>query len=50
MKAMTRRLTAEEFAEVADYMWMLGIREGFVQELSSAEGGYVPDFDGTGVE
>ena len=45
-----RRLREEEFREVADYMLMLGIRDGFMQELSSAEGEYVPAFDGTGVE
>jgi putative pyruvate formate lyase activating enzyme len=45
-----RRLRAEEFREVADYLYMLGIRSGYVQELSSAEGEYVPAFDGTGVE
>jgi len=45
-----RRLREEEFQEVADYMYMLGIRSGYVQELSSAEGEYVPAFDGTGVQ
>ena len=45
-----RRLTEAEFREVSDYMYMLGIRRGYVQELSSAEGEYVPPFDGTGVE
>ena len=45
-----RRLTGEEFREVSDYMYMLGIRAGYVQELSSAEGEYVPPFDGTGLE
>ncbi len=45
-----RRLREEEWREVADYLYMLGIRSGYVQELSSAEGEYVPSFDGTGVE
>lgn len=45
----SRRLTEAEFREVADYMYMLGIRDGYVQELSSAEGEYVPAFDGTGL-
>ncbi len=44
-----RRLTEEEFREVADYLYMLDIRDGYVQELSSAEGEYVPAFDGTGL-
>ena len=45
-----RRLREEEWQEVADYLYMLGIRSGYIQELSSAEGTYVPAFDGTGVE
>ena len=45
-----RRLREEEWREVADYLYMLGINSGYVQELSSAEGEYVPAFDGTGVE
>ncbi len=45
-----RRLREEEWREVADYLYMLGIRGGYIQELSSAEGEYVPAFDGTGVE
>ena len=44
-----RRLTPEEFSEVSDYMYMLGIRDGYVQELSSAGSEYVPPFDGTGL-
>ena len=45
-----RRLGQEEWQEVTDYLYMLGIKSGYVQELSSAEGEYVPAFDGTGVE
>ncbi len=45
-----RRLRPEEWQEVTDYLYMLGIRSGYVQELSSADGAYVPAFDGTGVE
>ena len=45
-----RRLREEEWREVTDYLYMLDIRSGYVQELSSAEGEYVPAFDGTGVE
>ena len=45
-----RRLRQEEWQEVTDYLYMLGISSGYVQELSSAEGEYVPAFDGTGVE
>lgn len=44
-----RRLRAEEYQEVTDYLYMLGIRDGFVQELSAAAGEFVPAFDGTGL-
>ena len=44
-----RPLRQEEYDEVVDYLYMLGIRDGFVQELSAADGGYVPAFDGTGL-
>ena len=44
-----RRLTQDEFQEVADYLYMLDIRDGFVQEVSSAKEEYIPPFDGTGV-
>ena len=44
-----RRLTQEEFQEVADYLYMLNIRDGFVQEVGSAREEYIPAFDGTGV-
>ena len=44
-----RRLTPAEFQEVADYLYMLDIRDGFVQEVSSAKEEYIPAFDGTGV-
>ena len=45
-----RRLREEEWREVSDYLYMLGIRSGYVQELSSAEAEYIPAFDGTGLE
>ncbi|MBP5166184.1 MAG: radical SAM protein [Oscillospiraceae bacterium] len=44
-----RRLTGEEYREVVDYMYMLGIRDGYVQEPDSSCGDYVPAFDLTGV-
>jgi len=45
-----RRLTQEEYQEVADYLYMLDIENGFLQELSSAKEEYTPPFDGTGLE
>lgn len=45
-----RTLTEEELQEVEDYMTILGIREGYAQDLSSADNAYLPPFDGTGVK
>lgn len=47
--ALERRLTKEEYDEVVDCLFALGLEDGFVQELSSAEEKYIPQFDLTGV-
>ncbi|HIQ81928.1 MAG TPA: radical SAM protein [Candidatus Pullichristensenella stercorigallinarum] len=47
--ALERRLTQEEYDEVVDCLFALGLEDGFVQELSSAEEKYIPQFDLTGV-
>lgn len=47
--ALGRRLTPEEYAAAADYLFAAGIEDGFMQELSSAKEEYVPPFDLTGV-
>lgn len=44
-----RTLREEEYREVQDYLYMLGIRDGYFQEPGAAAGSYVPAFDGTGV-
>lgn len=46
---LNRRLTKEEYDEAVDYMYLCGIENGYVQELSSAKEEYTPDFDLTGV-
>lgn len=46
---LNRRLTAEEYEKAVDYMYLCGVENGFVQELSSAREEYVPAFDGSGV-
>lgn len=46
---LSRRLTEEEYNEVADYLFESGIEEGFMQELSSAKEEYIPPFDLEGV-
>lgn len=45
-----RRLSQEEYDQVLDLLEELGIGEGFVQELSSAQEEYTPDFALQGVE
>ncbi len=47
---LKRRLRREEYGEVVDYLHMLGIKEGYIQDPDSAEEGFVPDFDMTGVQ
>lgn len=44
-----RRLTQKEYGRVVDHLFKLGLDEGYVQELSSADERYVPAFDLTGV-
>lgn len=46
---LERRLTQEEYDAVVEHLFDLGLEEGFVQELSSAEEKYIPAFDLTGV-
>jgi putative pyruvate formate lyase activating enzyme len=40
-----RQLYKQEYDEVVAYLYQLGIRDGFVQDLSAAATGYVPVFD-----
>lgn len=47
--ALERRLTQDEYDAVVDHLFALGLEDGFVQELSSAEEKYIPRFDLTGV-
>lgn len=42
---LNRRLTREEYEAAQDYLFKSGIEDGFVQEPSSAEKEYIPDFD-----
>lgn len=44
-----RRLTKDEYSEIADYLFESGIEDGFMQELSSAKEEYIPPFDLDGV-
>ena len=44
-----RRLKMREYERVVNHLIQLGLDEGYVQELSSADERYVPAFDLTGV-
>ena len=46
---LDRRLTEAEYARVTDYLYLLGVENVYLQELSSAQAEYTPDFDGTGI-
>lgn len=47
--ALNRRITEKHAARVLDYFEALGLTNGFSQDLESADAGYVPPFDLTGV-
>ena len=46
---LNRKVTAEEYKEVEEYLFASGIEDGFVQEEDAASGEFIPCFDGTGV-
>lgn len=48
-KEINRRLTTAEYEKVIDYFFEIGLKNGFMQERSSAKTVFIPDFDGTGV-
>lgn len=43
--SLNRRLTEEEYERAVDYMYLSGIENGFLQELSSAKEEYTPEFN-----
>ncbi len=40
-----RKITEEEYESISSYMLLLGLENGFVQQLEAADGGYVPDWN-----
>lgn len=44
-----RTVTAEEYEAVVDWMYMLGLEDGFLQEPAAATDAYLPDFSLEGV-
>lgn len=49
-KELNRRLTTAEYNKVVDFFVELGLVNGFMQEKSSSQTKYIPDFDMTGVK
>ena len=49
MAPFDRRITELEYDSVLSYMMLLGIEDGYTQDFSSAERGYTPSFDLTGL-
>ena len=49
MPPFDRRITELEYDSVLSYMMLLGIEDGYTQDCSSAERGYTPSFDLTGL-
>ena len=39
------KITEEEYDEVIDYAYSLGIRNAFIQEGDTAEESFIPDFN-----
>ncbi len=48
-REINRRLTTAEYDRVIDYFFEIGLKNGFMQERTSAQTDFIPDFDGTGV-
>lgn len=49
MENLDRRLTQDEYDSVVEHLFKLGLENGYVQELSSADEIYIPPFDLTGL-
>ena len=49
-KELNRRLTTAEYNKVVDFFVELGLENGFMQEKTSAQTEFIPDFDMTGVK
>lgn len=48
-KELNRRLTTAEYQKVVEAFWDCGFHNGFMQEKSAADEGFIPLFDLTGV-
>ena len=41
---LNRKITKKEYKEVENYLYTLGLENGYIQELGEHEEEYVPDF------
>ena len=48
ISGMDRKIKKKEYARVLAHMEAIGL-DGYRQELGSADGAFIPSFDGTGV-
>jgi putative pyruvate formate lyase activating enzyme len=48
-KNLGRKITRREYEKCRDALFDSGIENGFLQDPSAAQKGYVPSFDGTGI-
>lgn len=44
-KLINRKLTKKEYKEIENYLYLLNIKNGYIQELGEHEEEYVPNFD-----
>ena len=49
VESLNRRLREDEYRRCVDYLYLCGVEDGYVQELGSADAGFVPDFDCSGL-
>jgi putative pyruvate formate lyase activating enzyme len=49
-RPLNRKVTHAEYDELLSYAERLGLKNGFFQDIGTAEEGFIPDFDGTGVK
>lgn len=47
---LNRKVTAEEYGEVVDYVRFLGMKQVYVQMEACAEESFIPAFDGQGID
>ena len=48
-KEINRRLFTAEYDKIVDYFFEIGLKNGYMQEKSSADTDFIPNFDNFGV-